>query len=208
MTMALTVTSRAASLLLRLLRLDWRLGRAAAVARSTHRASGLVVRRLHGPVRPGPAAARLPGLQGGLLDLPRLERAFASAISSQPGGPEFPEDGVKKLAATWPNQITDGPNDEGKMFKRPAKSVGSDPSGPTTTTSRLVPPRTARCRRICRSSPRRAASSREGDLVVLHPFLMLRRHRHRLSGRRRRLRLRAADRAITAIRRDGSCDRS
>ena len=37
----------------------------------------------------------------------------------QPGGPEFPEDAVKKLAAGWPNQITDGPNDQGKMFERP-----------------------------------------------------------------------------------------
>jgi ubiquinol-cytochrome c reductase cytochrome c1 subunit len=37
----------------------------------------------------------------------------------QPGGPEFPEDAVKQLAASWPNQITDGPNDEGKMFERP-----------------------------------------------------------------------------------------
>jgi cytochrome c1 len=37
----------------------------------------------------------------------------------QPGGPEFSEDGVKALAASWPNQTTDGPNDEGKMFERP-----------------------------------------------------------------------------------------
>ncbi|MFN0218939.1 MAG: cytochrome c1 [Hyphomicrobium sp.] len=43
----------------------------------------------------------------------------------QPGGPEFPEEAVKKLAAEWPNQITDGPNDEGQMFERPAKL--SDP---------------------------------------------------------------------------------
>lgn len=37
----------------------------------------------------------------------------------QPGGPEFPQAAVKKLAAEWPNQIQDGPNDEGKMFERP-----------------------------------------------------------------------------------------
>ncbi len=43
----------------------------------------------------------------------------------QPGGPEFPEAAVKALAAEWPNQITDGPNDEGKMFERPARL--SDP---------------------------------------------------------------------------------
>lgn len=43
----------------------------------------------------------------------------------QPGGPEFPENSVKSLAAGWPNKITDGPNDRGKMFERPAKL--SDP---------------------------------------------------------------------------------
>jgi ubiquinol-cytochrome c reductase cytochrome c1 subunit len=48
---------------------------------------------------------------------------------TQPGGPEFPEEAVKALAAEWPNQITDGPNDDGKMFERPAKP--SDPmNGP------------------------------------------------------------------------------
>jgi cytochrome c1 len=40
---------------------------------------------------------------------------------AEPGGPEFPEEAVKKLAAEWPNQITDGPDDTGKMFERPAK---------------------------------------------------------------------------------------
>lgn len=44
---------------------------------------------------------------------------------AEPGGPEFPEESVKALAAEWPYQITDGPNDEGKMFERPAKL--SDP---------------------------------------------------------------------------------
>jgi cytochrome c1 len=43
----------------------------------------------------------------------------------QPGGPEFPEESVKALAAEWPNKITDGPDDNGKMFERPAKL--SDP---------------------------------------------------------------------------------
>lgn len=43
----------------------------------------------------------------------------------QKGGPEFPEASVKELAAQWPNQITDGPNDAGEMFERPAKL--SDP---------------------------------------------------------------------------------
>lgn len=40
---------------------------------------------------------------------------------TQPGGPEFSEEAVKALAAEWPNQITDGPNDEGAMFERPAR---------------------------------------------------------------------------------------
>ena len=35
------------------------------------------------------------------------------------GGPEFPEDQVKGLAATY--KITDGPNEAGKMFKRPGR---------------------------------------------------------------------------------------
>lgn len=39
----------------------------------------------------------------------------------QPGGPGFPEEAVKTLAAEWPNKITDGPDDKGKMFERPAK---------------------------------------------------------------------------------------
>lgn len=36
------------------------------------------------------------------------------------GGPEFPEESVKKLAKEWPNKITDGPNDAGEMFERDA----------------------------------------------------------------------------------------
>ena len=46
----------------------------------------------------------------------------------QPGGPSFPEESVKALAASWPNQIFDGPNDSGEiadrkgnLIKRPAK---------------------------------------------------------------------------------------
>ncbi len=34
------------------------------------------------------------------------------------GGPEFPEEAVKALAAQWPNKIIDGPNDQGEMFER------------------------------------------------------------------------------------------
>ena len=37
---------------------------------------------------------------------------------AEPGGPQFPVEAVKALAASWPYQITDGPNDEGKMIER------------------------------------------------------------------------------------------
>ncbi len=42
---------------------------------------------------------------------------------AQPGGPEFPEDAVKALAAAA--QVEDGPDDSGAMFKRPG--LLSDP---------------------------------------------------------------------------------
>ena len=42
---------------------------------------------------------------------------------AQPGGPEFPEDAVKALAASA--QVEDGPDDTGAMFKRPG--LLSDP---------------------------------------------------------------------------------
>ncbi len=38
---------------------------------------------------------------------------------AQPGGPGFNEDAVKGLAATF--EVQDGPNDDGKMFKRPGR---------------------------------------------------------------------------------------
>lgn len=40
---------------------------------------------------------------------------------AEPGGPAFPEESVKALAAEWPNKITDGPDDSGKMFERTSK---------------------------------------------------------------------------------------
>lgn len=43
----------------------------------------------------------------------------------QKGGPEFPEESVKKLAFEWANKITDGPNDAGEMFER--EPLLSDP---------------------------------------------------------------------------------
>ena len=53
-----------------------------------------------------------------------LDRVYFRNLA-EPGGPEFPEAGVKALAASWPNQIPDGPEDKGAMFERPAKL--SDP---------------------------------------------------------------------------------
>lgn len=51
---------------------------------------------------------------------------------AEPGGPGFPEEAVKALAASWPNQIFDGPNENGEianrrgqLIKRPARL--SDP---------------------------------------------------------------------------------
>jgi ubiquinol-cytochrome c reductase cytochrome c1 subunit len=49
-----------------------------------------------------------------------LDRVYFRNLVEE-GGPEFPEESVKALAAEWPNLITDGPDDEGKMFERPAK---------------------------------------------------------------------------------------
>ena len=40
---------------------------------------------------------------------------------AEPGGPEFPEEAVKALAAEWPYKIVDGPDDSGKMFEREPK---------------------------------------------------------------------------------------
>ena len=42
------------------------------------------------------------------------------------GGPEFPEDGVKGLAETY--KISDGPDDKGKMFKRPGRPSDAFPA--------------------------------------------------------------------------------
>ena len=95
--------------------------------------------------------------------------AFRNLV--QPGGPEFPEAAVEALAAEWPNQITDGPNDQGKMFERPARL--SDPIlGPykndeeaRAAQNGALPPDLslmARARDVERESP-----------WYIHPFLML-----------------------------------
>jgi len=95
--------------------------------------------------------------------------AFRNLV--QPGGPEFPEASVKALAHDWPNKITDGPNDEGKMFERPA--LLSDPIlGPykndkeaRAAQNGALPPDLslmARARAVERNPP-----------WYIHPFLML-----------------------------------
>lgn len=53
-----------------------------------------------------------------------LDRVYFRNLA-EPGGPMFDEAAVKALATDWPNQVTDGPNDEGAMFERPA--LLSDP---------------------------------------------------------------------------------
>lgn len=60
-----------------------------------------------------------------------LKRVYFRNLS-EPGGPSFNEEAVKALAASWPNQIFDGPDDDGNIatrrgaiIKRPARL--SDP---------------------------------------------------------------------------------
>jgi len=78
----------------------------------------------------------------GLFDRAQLQRGFqvykeiCSACHSlslvrfrnlgDPGGPSFPEDQVKALAAEY--QITDGPNSDGEMFERPGLPSDALPS--------------------------------------------------------------------------------
>ena len=50
--------------------------------------------------------------------------AFRNLVEN--GGPEFPEAGVRSLAATY--KIEDGPNDDGKMFTRPGRLSDRLPS--------------------------------------------------------------------------------
>ncbi|MGL4637967.1 MAG: cytochrome c1 [Beijerinckiaceae bacterium] len=47
---------------------------------------------------------------------------------SEKGGPEFKIEQIKELAAKWPIQVKDGPNDKGEMFERPARPADRFPS--------------------------------------------------------------------------------
>lgn len=95
--------------------------------------------------------------------------AFRNLV--QPGGPEFPEDAVKALAAAWPNQITDGPNDEGKMFERPA--LLSDPiRGPYHNDKEARAAQNGALPPDLSLIARARDSHREASWYI-HPFLML-----------------------------------
>jgi ubiquinol-cytochrome c reductase cytochrome c1 subunit len=47
---------------------------------------------------------------------------------SEKGGPEFKPEQIRELAAKWPIQVKDGPNDKGEMFERPARPSDRFPS--------------------------------------------------------------------------------
>lgn len=88
---------------------------------------------------------------------------------AEPGGPQFPEDAVKALAAEY--QIDDGPDDEGKMFKRPGRPADRFPSpyandneARAANNSALPPDLSviARARNVESHAP-----------WYIHPFLML-----------------------------------
>jgi ubiquinol-cytochrome c reductase cytochrome c1 subunit len=58
---------------------------------------------------------------------------------SEKGGPEFKPEQIKELAAKWPIQVKDGPNDKGEMFERPARPSDRFPSPfPNTETQKLA----------------------------------------------------------------------
>jgi cytochrome c1 len=110
--------------------------------------AGLVALALAGPASAAGDAPEIPrqswtfaGFRG-YFDNAQLQRGFLvykEVCSSchgmkrlsfrnlmEPGGPEFSEDGVKSLAATY--KVVDGPNDQGKMFKRPGRLSDGIPS--------------------------------------------------------------------------------
>jgi ubiquinol-cytochrome c reductase cytochrome c1 subunit len=45
----------------------------------------------------------------------------------QAGGPQFPEESVKALAASWPNKIHDGPNDNGEIADKKGNLIKRAP---------------------------------------------------------------------------------
>jgi ubiquinol-cytochrome c reductase cytochrome c1 subunit len=57
---------------------------------------------------------------------------------SEKGGPEFKPEQIKELAAKWPIQVKDGPNDKGEMFERPARPSDKFPSPHANTEAAKV----------------------------------------------------------------------
>jgi cytochrome c1 len=47
---------------------------------------------------------------------------------TEKGGPEFKPEQIKELAAKWPIQVKDGPNEKGEMYERPARPNDRFPS--------------------------------------------------------------------------------
>ena len=113
------------------------------------------------PVRPGPAAARLPDLQGRLLRLPRPE----AGLLPQPGparrarSSRRRREGARRRLAEQDHRRS---RRQRQDVRAPGQALRSDPRPLSRTTRRRAPARTARCRRICRSSPRPATSSTPG----------------------------------------------
>ncbi len=89
---------------------------------------------------------------------------------SQKGGPEFPEDSVRALAASV--QVQDGPNDQGQMFKRPGRLSDKPPplyaneNEARSMHNGAYPPDL--------SLMARARNTENITSWYLHPFLMLR----------------------------------
>ena len=153
--------------------------------------------------RPGPfggffgqydkaSCSAVPGLSGGLLGLPRPEaRALPQSRPSR-----AVRSSRKSRSRRWQprgrNKITDGPTIRAtRSTACPASPTRS--SGPTRTSKRRALRRMARCRRICRSSPR-PATSRSTRAWYASGSTMLRDIATRLSGGRPGLHLRADDR--------------
>lgn len=111
-------------------------------------AAGLAASLLPSPVLaagPAPEVQRQSWSFGGFLgrfDKAQLQRGFQVYQDAcaqchglaridfrnlvQPGGPGFPEEAVKALAAK--SKVQDGPDDQGKMFQRPARLSDKIPS--------------------------------------------------------------------------------
>ena len=73
-------------------------------------------------LRPRRGAAGLSGLPRGVRGLPRRSPTSRSAISTDLG---FSAEQVEALAAEY--TVTDGPNDQGEMFERPARPADPIP---------------------------------------------------------------------------------